>query len=172
MASPFNTPAFGKTGQPASDAAVDYLRNLMTEKAVSKGHNAEFAQVNINAWLARNTDKTTVSANIDRLKAEGFTGRTASGSHAKVETVVPAGRYAVETGNGATNSLAFYKVDRPETGKWAGYVFVKLMISDDEQRLGKTAAAAVLAKIAEVGPEAAMARARGIGPVCAAKAGW
>ena len=106
---------------------------------------------------------------------------------------VPAGRYAVETEDGATNELAFYKVDRPTEGRWAGYVFVKLMISDGEQRLSRAASQAVLAKIAAVGPEAASARygheigecgvcgrtltndesrARGIGPVCVEKMGW
>lgn len=106
---------------------------------------------------------------------------------------VPAGRYAVATNDGAVNALAFYKVDRPETGKWAGYVFVKHITGDDEQRLSRSAAAGVLAKIEAAGAEAAMAlygheigacgmcarqltndesRARGIGPICAAKAGW
>lgn len=106
---------------------------------------------------------------------------------------VPAGRYAVETEDGATNALAFYKVDRPTEGKWAGHVFVKLVVSDEEQRMSRVAARAVLAKIAEVGAEAASARygheigrcgvcdrtltndvsrARGIGPICAGNMGW
>ncbi|ABE67463.1 hypothetical protein PBI_QYRZULA_43 [Mycobacterium phage Qyrzula] len=107
--------------------------------------------------------------------------------------VVPAGRYAIDTNDGAVNGVAFYKVDRPETGKWAGYVFVKLLVSDSEQRMSFAASKAVLNRIAEVGAEAASARygheigrcgicdrtltndesrARGIGPVCAANAGW
>lgn len=107
--------------------------------------------------------------------------------------VVPAGRYAIETEDGAVNALAFYKVDRPTEGRWAGRVFVKLMQSDDEQRLSWATTKSVLAKIAAVGAEVASARygheigecgicgrtltndesrARGIGPKCAAKAGW
>lgn len=107
--------------------------------------------------------------------------------------VVPAGRYAVETEPGALNRLAFYKVDRPEEGKWAGKVFVKLMVSDEERRLSWATTKSVLAKIAETGAEAASAaygrefkhcgvcgrglsnddsRKRGIGPDCAAKLGW
>ncbi|AER48668.1 hypothetical protein ARES_46 [Mycobacterium phage Ares] len=107
--------------------------------------------------------------------------------------VVPAGRYAIDTNDGAVNEVAFYKVDRPETGKWAGYVFVKLLVSDSEQRMSFAASKAVLNRIAEVGAEAASARygheigrcgicdrtltndesrARGIGPVCAANTGW
>lgn len=106
---------------------------------------------------------------------------------------VPAGRYAVATEAGATNELAFYKVDRPTEGRWAGYVFVKHLLGGEEQRLSQKTAKAVLAKIAAAGPEAASAaygheigrcgichtrltnddsRARGIGPKCAANAGW
>lgn len=103
---------------------------------------------------------------------------------------VPAGRYAVATEDGATNELAFYKVDRPTEGRWAGYVFVKLMRSDEEVRLSRAAGNAILAKIAEVGAEEASkaygreigecgvcgrtltnddSRAMGIGPKCAEK---
>ncbi|QFP94663.1 hypothetical protein I5G59_gp43 [Mycobacterium phage LilMcDreamy] len=107
--------------------------------------------------------------------------------------VVPAGRYAVETEDGATNGLAFYKVDRPTEGRWAGYTFVKLMVSDDEQRLPIKTQQAVLRKIAAAGAAAASARygqeigtcgvcsrtltnddsrAYGIGPDCRKKLGW
>ena len=106
---------------------------------------------------------------------------------------VPAGRYALDTQVHAVNGTAFYKVDRPETGRWAGYVFVKQIIGSDEQKLSMKQGRAILARIAAVGAEAASARygheigecgicgrqltndesrARGIGPVCAAKAGW
>ena len=106
---------------------------------------------------------------------------------------VPAGRYAVDTEDGAINETAFYKVDRPTEGRWAGYVFVKHIVGDDEQRLSRAASATVLAKISSVGAEAASARygheigacgicgrqlsndesrERGIGPICADKVGW
>lgn len=118
----------------------------------------------------------------------------ALGRQPLVTTVdVPAGRYAVETEDGAVNTLAFYKVDRPTDGRWAGYVFVKHIVSDEEQRMSQAAGKAILAKIAAAGPEAASARygheigkcgvcnrtltndesrARGIGPVCAENSGW
>lgn len=44
---------------------------------------------------------------------------------APVKVEVPAGRYAIEN-----NGLKFYRVDRPEKGKWAGYTFVKVQASD------------------------------------------
>jgi hypothetical protein len=107
--------------------------------------------------------------------------------------VVPAGRYAIDTRLGAINEVAFYRVDRPTEGRWAGRVFVKHLVGGDEQRLSWRDTRAILTRIAEAGAEAASARygheigrcgichtrltndesrARGIGPKCAAKAGW
>lgn len=91
-----------------------------------------------------------------------------------------------------TDAFEFYRVDRPQRGKWAGAVFVKKQAGDEFWRLGMDRSAAVLAAIAH-DPEKAMADyghrigrcgmcrrtltvpesiERGIGPVCAAKAGW
>lgn len=106
---------------------------------------------------------------------------------------VPAGRYAVVTNAGAVNELAFYKIDRPTEGRWAGFMFVKHLVGDGEQRMSKHAGDAIARKIAEVGAAEASAaygreigrcgvcgrtltnddsRARGIGPVCAEGMGW
>lgn len=110
---------------------------------------------------------------------------------------VPAGRYAITGEDGTTD---FYKVDRPTEGRWAGRVFVKLLVAhggygDDlaEQRVGYAQTAGVLDRIAEAGVQEAMERygrelghcghcgrtltnaesiERGIGPVCAGKMGW
>ena len=111
---------------------------------------------------------------------------------------VPAGRYAVEGSDGTTD---FYKVDRPTEGRWAGYVFVKLLIASgghgveslSEQRIAPVASRTVLGRIAEAGVQESMqrfgreigscghcgrvltnedSRALGIGPVCAGKMGW
>jgi hypothetical protein len=198
MATPFDTTTTAPTTtvKVASEAAVSYCAALMVEKAVSTGADAVVAAASINTWLDGRSARE-VSDSITRLKAEGFTGRAAAAAPADAgqpsAEVVPAGRYAVATEDGAVNELAFYKVDRPTEGRWAGFVFVKLIVSDDEQRLSKAASAAVLAKIAAVGAEAASAaygleigecgvcsrtltndasRERGIGPVCAEKMGW
>lgn len=97
---------------------------------------------------------------------------------------VPEGRYAVNNDDGA---LAFYRVQRPTEGRWAGYTFVKVLASDTEHNLPLSAAKGVLAKIA-ADPKAASvrygqelgccgvcgrtltdaaSRAAGIGPICA-----
>jgi hypothetical protein len=99
---------------------------------------------------------------------------------------VPAGYYAVDTDEG---HLAFYRVWRPEDGakKYAVYV----LASDEEHRLLRPTALAVLRKIAvdpyealtrygrEIGKCGAcgrrltdeQSRAAGIGPICAEKRG-
>lgn len=104
---------------------------------------------------------------------------------------VPAGRYAVTGEDGTTD---FYKVDIGKAGgKWAGYVFLSLQVSDDFVPVKATAAkAAVFAKIqaqgilesakrygVELGVCGVCAKtltdpesiAKGIGPVCEAKLG-
>jgi hypothetical protein len=103
---------------------------------------------------------------------------------------VPAGRYAID---GADGSVDFYRVDRPTEGRWAGYTFVKLQVSDEFKRLDISHSRTSLQKIIEAGPEQASKRygkeigscgvcgrtltnndsiAAGIGPVCAEKMGW
>lgn len=109
---------------------------------------------------------------------------------------VPAARYAITGDDGTTD---FYKVDRPTEGRWAGYVFVKLIVgggfegADTEQRLGMKQQATILDRIAEAGVAESMmrygreigkcghcgrtltdetSRAKGIGPVCEDNLGW
>lgn len=102
---------------------------------------------------------------------------------------VPAGRYAIVHGG----VVKFYRVDRPTEGRWAGYTFVKVQVSDDFYPVPREQRAAVLAAILEEGVQEAMlrygreigscghcgrtltneeSREIGIGPVCRAKMGW
>jgi hypothetical protein len=70
-------------------------------------------------------------------------------------TDVPAGYYATASRTG-NNDLDFWRVDRPETGKWAGYTFVKRIIGGhDPIRLRGAEAKQALATIAATGIEAA-----------------
>ena len=102
---------------------------------------------------------------------------------------VPAGRYAISGKDGTTD---FYMVDKPVEGRWKGYTFVKLQLSDDLQRMPMSHQLTVLLRIG-ADPRAAMerygreigecghcgrtltneeSREFGIGPVCRAKMGW
>lgn len=145
--------------------------------------------------------KATASKTIDWLKEQPAKARTQAPAResgiSKFRDDVPAGRYAVTGDDGTTD---FYKVDRPDEGRWAGYVFVKLLIAhggfgDDlaEQRLSMPAQITILDRIADAGVAESMQRygreigrcghcgrtltdnesiERGIGPVCAGKMGW
>ncbi|QGJ95039.1 hypothetical protein SEA_REDWATTLEHOG_178 [Gordonia phage RedWattleHog] len=178
-------------------AAIQIVRN--PELAAKAGATAPFDGGKLNQVLHfANSKPLTIkgaSALIDWLKTVERKAAPARTAHTRPATAlpeVPAGRYAVATDKGAINEIAFYVVDRPETGKWAGYTFVKRLESDTEVRLGRAQAATVLAKIA-ADPAAASklygheigacgvcgrtltndaSREAGIGPKCQAKAGW
>lgn len=152
-------------------------------------------------WLQGQPVKVTPAAeHLARVATPG-PGIDVAASRAEADRIagvpdadtVPAGRYAIDTADGATNALAFYRVDRPTEGRWAGRVFVKLITGGDEQRLSWATTQAVLVKIAEAGAAQASARygheigacgvcgrqltndesrAAGIGPVCRANMGW
>ncbi|AYD86692.1 hypothetical protein SEA_MESH1_47 [Mycobacterium phage Mesh1] len=186
MVTPFDTIA----PATASDAAIALLTKLMMAKAKATGADTAEAAVKIAQWIDRHNDAATVSENIDRLKAEGYAPEREIVAGADE---VPAGRYAIDTTIHAINGTAFYKVDRPTEGRWAGYVFVKQIVGDEERRLSQKQGGTILRRIAEVGAEAASARygheigecgvcgrtltndesrERGIGPICAEKMGW
>jgi len=63
---------------------------------------------------------------------------------------VPAGYYAIDsTGD---NDLAFYRVDRPTEGDYAGRVFVKMVVGGKpDANVRRAAVAGILARIAEAG---------------------
>lgn len=104
---------------------------------------------------------------------------------------VPAGRYAVENED---NVLRFYSVNRPDKGKWAGWVFVNVWASDEQHPIrGNAAKKTILEKIMAAGPKQAaerfgreigacavcgrtltdpVSREIGIGPICREATGW
>lgn len=103
---------------------------------------------------------------------------------------LPKASYALRGSDGV---VKFYQVDKPKQGKWKGYTFLKVQAGDDLwpiKNMGEQIR--ILEKISE-DPEAAAALyghelgkcgichrtltnpesiERGIGPVCAGKAGW
>lgn len=101
---------------------------------------------------------------------------------------IPAGRYAIIQDDG---EAAFYVLDKPTTGKWAGHTFLKRQNGDLTTPVRGTAATAVIQKIAKAPKEAAIQYGKllgicsmcnatltnpasiemGIGPICAKKFG-
>lgn len=178
---------------PMSEPQAKLILALLTERVI----DAKLAQDIREAVEAKRFDWArakngiTYLMSLPRVQAPtGPTGRTSTPAAERFPEVIE-GRYAVDTDEG---HLAFYKVDRPTEGKWAGYVFVKVQASDDEHPIrGRAAADAILAKIAAAGVKAASerygqelgscsicgrtltdetSRELGIGPVCRAATGW
>ena len=119
--------------------------------------------------------------------SDGDTAATPAPSAPAVD--VPAGHYAIpSTGD---NDLAFYRVDRPTEGDYAGRTFVKLVVGGHPDRnVPRSHVAGILARIAadpEAGPRYGQtigrccvcnrhltddeSRAAGIGPDCAKRGG-
>lgn len=175
----------------ASDKQAGFVNDLIAElDRLGRGDKAAAARAFCDRG-AHNLTRDEASRVIERLitlrdEARAAAPRTTSPSVPDV----PAGRYAVDNEDGA---LAFYRVDRPTEGRWAGYTFLSVQASDEQHPIKNRAAkAAVLAKIAADPREASMrygreigacgicgrtltdedSRAAGIGPVCASKTGW
>lgn len=99
---------------------------------------------------------------------------------------VQAGHYAIRDENG---EWSFFKIDTPESGRWAGYVFVTRFVGDRKVRISRAMQAKVLREIGkdpikalrdyghQIGSCGVCNRtltdpdsiAAGIGPVCEAK---
>lgn len=179
----------------ASTGQIELLGRILPERVVP----ADAAARLVARIATRDITVAQFRTYLDYLKAQPKVGNaavvTAEVTVAGMPdaTIVPEGRYAVATEAGAINTLAFYKVDRPTEGKWAGRVFVKHIVSDNEERMSFAASKAILAKIAAVGAAEASAaygheigscgvcgrqltndesRERGIGPICVDKMGW
>lgn len=166
--------AVRRIGTPATTAPTDKQLSFITRLCGERGVEP----------VPTVRDKWEASALIDDLMKRRPVARP------QAETTPPAvadGRYAIDGPDGA---LRFYRVNSPTEGPWSGFTFVDVIASDDRWPVkNRDAKAAILAAIA-VDPMAAMlrygqeigacghcgrtltdadSRARGIGPVCAAR---
>ncbi|QOC55717.1 hypothetical protein SEA_ARCHIMEDES_17 [Gordonia phage Archimedes] len=173
-----------RIGEPVDAAAIDERKSYYASKA-SKSE----ASKAIDATLSAIADLKEKARLLD-IRTDAATPIEGLPSAEEV----PAGCYALDTETpNSINRVAFYQVDRPTKGKWAGYAFVKLQVADDLQRMHQKAGLAILRRIEAVGADAASARygrelgicgvcgrtltndesrAAGVGPVCRRKMGW
>ncbi len=186
-----------KVQNTASDKQMTFIKKLIDERKDADGVDAIRLDLNT-AFKQGKLTKTVASGAIEKLLT--ITPVATETVFVKSETTkpelpdVPEGRYAFTNEQGVT---AFCQVDRPQQGKWAGYVFVKLLLGSPgslrQERLAFPQQKAVLAKIDADGSKEAMLRfgrelgicgacnspltnpdsiAAGIGPVCSNKRGW
>ena len=189
MASPFDTlPA--DAAPPATEAARNYLRDLMLDKAAHQGTDETTAAADIDAWLTRHPSRPEVSEHIDRLKAEGYTGRRYRGRGPRVPELddgfyeLPDGRLVKVIHAIHGSGYQYGKVLVPdnvgtsapnwvkETGILAEVAASGKRVDTDESRsreLGKLYGVCMVCGT-ELTDESSIEM--GIGPVCRAKRGW
>ena len=186
MSTPFTTAA--RTEPAATDNQVAFITDLLTRRdlsaltgktaervlligsaisGVTEGHYiaGERGEM-VNRHLERPLTKAGASKLIELLKALPASAPIKeTPADLPSADVVPAGCYALDTTEGALNETVFYRVDRPEKGRWAGRVFVKRLEGGDREiRVPASQVAGILERIAEVGAlEASQAFGREIG---------
>lgn len=112
------------------EAALEKLRDMESRGALTVGRASK--------WIDRLLELRRTS----QQQVEEYGTRTGVRDYPDV----PAGRYAVDGDDGL---LKFYRVDRPEEGRWAGYTFVKVQAGGEYHRLpSKSTELGVLRKIA------------------------
>lgn len=172
------------TSEPMVTEPQDkFLRSLVAERDLSKLDPKQrewlLAYEDNKARLTKTKASTIISLLLQQEKVKA--------APAQGLPDLPAGRYAV---NNADGELRFYRLDKPTDGKWAGSIFLSVMASDEKYPIRDfNSKKSIMEKIAE-NPQEAMnrygeeigacgvcgrtltnqdSRARGIGPICAAK---
>lgn len=133
----------------ASDKQIALITSLMDEKDLAAETRPKYRARTVafeqDPAQIRSLSVQQASALIEYLfglpKSFGTTSEPAAFAE------VPAGHYAIEQ----DDKVVFLQVDRPETGKWAGKVFVKLQHGDDYTNMSQAAGFTMLGRIVEQG---------------------
>jgi len=169
----------------ATERQAEFIKSLLASRT---GYSEDFAARVSVALAEESLPRKKASEVIEFLLKHPNAPKAAT----SVGTEVPAGHYAVESATGS-NDYDFWKVDKPDSGKWEGWTFVKRVIGGrPAQRVKGAEAKAALAAIEAAGPPAAArlygqeigrcgrcnrhltdkeSRSLGIGPECRKK-GW
>lgn len=172
----------------ARDEAIkNTLRSTYETKGTPRQSTTQWAKANMDTdWKAEHAAREAqeeAAAYVAKMERDLELAKIQ-----RAPVAVPKGRYAIH----ADGKVKFYKVDRPENGKWKGYVFVSVQASDETYSVrNKEARERILA---EIGKDVAGAmalygmelgkcghcnrtltsewRKKGIGPVCAKNMGF
>lgn len=187
LALPLKDPAANVGG--ATEKQVSFIERLLSERDLGETYESYPEVVEM---LKQNKQLTreTASGFIETLLSLPAKSTGSAPASADSQYEIPAGRYAAEREDGV---LAFYRLDRPTEGRWAGYAFLSVQASDELHPIkGHAAKEAILSKIAEDPAGAARrygqeigscaicgrtltdetSREYGIGPVCRERTGW
>jgi hypothetical protein len=116
-----------------SEAQANWLVDILVKREVA---DAESILVRLEQGLAKMAGSALITAHKNapfkqvRVTAAMAEAIAPGASTAEIEAVeLPAGRYAVC--DPTDSVIKFFKFDRPTTGRWAGYSFLKVQASDD-----------------------------------------
>lgn len=163
---------FRSDRQFGSEKQQKYIKDLLTERGLLTPEIEEriptLSKKAISAWIQKALTITP-----------------------KIWPDIPDGHYAVTGDDGTTD---FYRIQTgAEETRWAGRRFLHLQLSDNYERVGQPQRSAVIRKIMDATPQAAMIRygreigrcgvcnrtltnplsiELGIGPVCRGEMGW
>lgn len=172
---------------PATERQVNFIYSLLNDREYPEQSRQNLTAALSNGEVSKGKASETIEWLLKQPKKAAATSAPKTTSGALPD--VPAGRYAVEE----DGVLKFWRVDRPEQGRWAGYTFLKIQASDDWYPVRDRARVAKIVGEIANDPQAASARygheigacgicgrtltdpesiERGIGPVCAGKLGW
>ena len=166
---------YGRTNEP-TEKQIGFLRKLRSERGIDDD--------------TMPATKQAASSEIDRLLNMPKQASAPAPERRNIKLPdIPAGHYALD-GKGK-NETVFYRVDRPESGKWEGYTFVKLVVGGrSDERVPFARVASILERIEVEGVNQSAlrygqeigrcckcnrtltddeSRALGIGPECAKK---
>lgn len=127
-----NGTGYGRTNEP-TEKQIGFLRKLRSERGISDE--------------AMPATKQAASTEIDRLLKMPKQAAAPAPERRNVKLPdIPAGHYALD-GKGK-NETVFYRVDRPESGKWEGYTFVKSVVGGrSDERVPFARIASILERI-------------------------
>lgn len=185
------------TQPPIHTTWLDAYREHVADKTEFAQREAEQEQAAYAAKMARDTALMNASRTSTRVGTRDSAMAAAADPKQRIKTAaatLPALRkmhYALL--DDVDGNWKFYRVDQPEKGKWAGYLFLDVQAGDDYWPVKNlTAKAGIIERIAanpekaasdyghQIGKCGICSRTltdpksieRGIGPVCANNAGW
>lgn len=131
------------TINPATGKMVKYVSDLLAQREIPEA---------VAEPIGKAIEEGRLSFQAARLFIEAYKDaqRKASAQTAPADAPalpdVPAGRYALRT----DGVVKFYVLDRPDSGRWAGHVFLKAQASDEKYPIKNlTAKVEILGRISE-----------------------
>jgi hypothetical protein len=182
-----------RTSQPATEAQINFVRSLIARRDTSGVTElVDEAELLIMDETITHGDVNRILTVLKVLPMKDDLRKRDQSVGSQIVTVgskVPEGYYAI----GPVGDTRFYRIDRPTTGRWAGYVFLNIQAGNELHPVKNHAERLRVLTLVAEDPRAAAIRygneigrcsqcnktltnpdsiAAGIGPICSANAGW